>query len=92
MANSIKDQEAILAKLNIYELNPMQLEAIEVIKGFNNIILLSPTGTGKTAAFLIPMIDRILRSQEKNEEIPDRPFKDWQDSNFILILEILNIS
>ena len=38
MANSIKDQEAILAKLNIYELNPMQLEAVEAIKESNNII------------------------------------------------------
>ena len=59
MANSIKDQEAILAKLNIYELNPMQLEAIEVIKGYNNIILLSPTGTGKTLAFSLPLINSL---------------------------------
>ena len=59
MANSIKDQEAILAKLNIYELNPMQLEAVEAIKESNNIILLSPTGTGKTLAFSLPLINSL---------------------------------
>ena len=59
MANSIKDQEAILAKLNIYELNPMQEEAIKVIKENTNVILLSPTGTGKTLAFSLPLINSL---------------------------------
>jgi ATP-dependent RNA helicase DeaD len=57
MANTIKDQEAILAKLNIYELNPMQLEATAVISKTTNTILLSPTGSGKTLAFLLPLIE-----------------------------------
>ena len=43
MTNRIKDQEAILAKLNIYELNPMQEDAIRVIKDHTNIILLLTT-------------------------------------------------
>ena len=56
MANIIKDQQAILEKLNIYELNPMQEEAIPVIETTTNTVLLSPTGTGKTLAFLLPII------------------------------------
>ena len=56
MANSIKDQRDILIKLNIHELNPMQEEAIAVIETTTNTILLSPTGTGKTLAFLLPII------------------------------------
>jgi superfamily II DNA/RNA helicase len=56
MANIIKKQQDILAKLNIYELNPMQEEAIAVIESTPNTILLSPTGTGKTLAFLLPII------------------------------------
>ena len=32
MANDIKDQQDILAKLNIHTLNPMQVEAIAVIE------------------------------------------------------------
>ena len=56
MANMIKDQQDILTKLNIHELNPMQEEAIAVIENTTNTILLSPTGTGKTLAFLLPII------------------------------------
>jgi len=56
MANIIKDQQDILAKLNIYELNPMQEEAIAVIDATPNTMLLSPTGTGKTLAFLLPIL------------------------------------
>jgi len=56
MANSIKDQEDILVKLNVHQLNPMQEEAISVIETTPNTILLSPTGTGKTLAFLLPLI------------------------------------
>ncbi|MEW4924620.1 DEAD/DEAH box helicase [Algibacter sp. 2305UL17-15] len=56
MANSIKDQQDILGKLNIQGLNPMQKEAISIIKKTANTILLSPTGTGKTLAFLLPII------------------------------------
>ncbi|MBT6376945.1 MAG: DEAD/DEAH box helicase [Flavobacterium sp.] len=65
MANSIKDQEGILAKLNIHQLNPMQDEAITAIKTHTNTILLSPTGTGKTLAFSLPLLDSL--DPESNE-------------------------
>ena len=56
MANNIKDQRDILAKLSIAALNPMQEEAMAVIEKTANTILLSPTGTGKTLAFLLPIL------------------------------------
>ena len=59
MANIIKDQQDILAKLNIYELNPMQEEAIATIDANINTILLSPTGTGKTLAFALPLLNTL---------------------------------
>lgn len=59
MANNIKNQEDILAKLNITALNPMQEEAVSVIETTTNTILLSPTGTGKTLAFCLPLIDSL---------------------------------
>jgi ATP-dependent RNA helicase DeaD len=59
MANNIKEQQAILQKLKIHELNKMQNEAIPVIEANENTILLSPTGTGKTLAFLLPIIDAL---------------------------------
>jgi len=59
MANNIKEQQAILQKLKIHELNKMQNEAIPVIETNENTILLSPTGTGKTLAFLLPIIEAL---------------------------------
>lgn len=56
MANSIRTQQDILEKLKIGALNPMQEEAINVIEEAANTVLLSPTGTGKTLAFLLPII------------------------------------
>ena len=68
MANIIKDQQDILAKLNISELNPMQEEAISVIESTRNTILLSPTGTGKTLAFLLPII-KTLDPESKDVQV-----------------------
>lgn len=59
MGNTIKTQEAILAKLNIYELNEMQKEALATVENSENTVILSPTGTGKTLAFLLPVLKLI---------------------------------
>lgn len=57
MANHIRNQQDILKKLGITALNPMQEEALTRISETENTVLLSPTGTGKTLAFLLPLID-----------------------------------
>lgn len=57
MANNIKTQADILQKLNIQILNPMQKEAIPLIEKTPNTIILSPTGTGKTLAFSLPLLN-----------------------------------
>ncbi|MEJ6793248.1 MAG: DEAD/DEAH box helicase [Lacinutrix sp.] len=59
MVNQIKSQQAILNKLNIEALNPMQEEAFLSISSIENTVLLSPTGTGKTLAFLLPTINSL---------------------------------
>lgn len=56
MSNILKNQQNILHKLSIEKLNPMQEEAASVIGANSEIVLLSPTGTGKTLAFLLPLI------------------------------------
>lgn len=56
MSDSIKNQENILNKLSIEKLNPMQEESQLAIHASAETILLSPTGTGKTLAFLLPII------------------------------------
>ena len=59
MRTHIKDRSSILAKLGIKELNDMQQESGETIASKKDVILLSPTGTGKTLAFLLPIIESL---------------------------------
>lgn len=68
MSENIKDQtensqdkltESYLNKFEIEALNPMQLEASKTIQSKSDMVLLSPTGTGKTLAFLLPLIETL---------------------------------
>lgn len=68
MANSIKNQEDVLTKLNIHALNPMQEEAVSVIETTTNTIILSPTGTGKTLAFSLPLL-KVLDPDSKEIQV-----------------------
>lgn len=54
-----KNQRQILEKLGISELNEMQEAAQLAIHSSQEIVLLSPTGTGKTLAFLLPLIAQL---------------------------------
>ena len=56
MSSRIKNREAILRKLGIDALNPMQEAAQQAIHSSSEVVLLSPTGTGKTLAFLLPLV------------------------------------
>ena len=68
MSKIIKDQKEIsndkltgsfLNKFEITALNPMQEEACKTIQLKSDVVLLSPTGTGKTLAFLLPLIEKL---------------------------------
>ena len=59
MAIKHKDQSTILQKLGIASLNPMQIAAGDAIIDHTEVVLLSPTGTGKTLAYLFPIIRSI---------------------------------
>lgn len=59
MQKGVKNQSEILSKLGIKELNPMQKEAHNTIVAQSETILLSPTGTGKTLAFLLPILSQL---------------------------------
>ncbi|MGB1313312.1 MAG: DEAD/DEAH box helicase [Bizionia paragorgiae] len=60
----MKLQDRILNKLGIKALNAMQEEANLGIMAADNVILLSPTGTGKTLAFLLPIINSLQNDIE----------------------------
>lgn len=86
-------QQAI-QKLGFENCTPVQEQAIPHILDGKDVAGLAQTGTGKTAAFLIPLMERILRSiptdqvlaPEEREKTFKRVFKDWQARDFILVL------
>lgn len=86
--------QSAIDQLGYADCTEIQSQAIPVIMEGKDLAGLSQTGTGKTAAFLIPLIERILRAQpitegmtEEEKEIKQkRGFKDWLKLQFILVL------
>jgi ATP-independent RNA helicase DbpA len=52
----VKNEKEILTKLGIDALNAMQQKAMSAIQMNSEVMLLSPTGTGKTLAFALPLV------------------------------------
>lgn len=85
---------AAIQKLGYEDCTPIQEQAMPPVLDGKDVAGLAQTGTGKTAAFVIPIMERILRarpvageiSEEQKALIEKRAFKDWKPQNFILIL------
>lgn len=71
-----KIQNASLGKLGIKELNDMQQAAIEHCRKNDSMVLLSPTGTGKTIAFLLPLLERLDASCNKVQAVVVLPSRE----------------
>lgn len=71
-------------QLGYTETTPIQEQAIPHIISGRDISGLAQTGTGKTAAFLIPLIERILKSE--TDPSHERAFVDWKPFQCILIM------
>src|SRR5690606_7294657 len=54
---------SVLEKLNI-KLNAMQEAAVKGIEGKEDVVLLSPTGSGKTFAFLLPLFLKFKKEKK----------------------------
>jgi ATP-independent RNA helicase DbpA len=66
MEEKIKE---ILENFKIEKLNEMQLASIEANKKENDVILLSSTGSGKTLGFLIPILQRLDKANNKTQAL-----------------------
>ncbi len=58
------DQSAILKQFNITELNDMQKAMLDAITKPNDLVLVSPTGSGKTLGFLLPTLQLLKSNQD----------------------------
>ncbi len=84
----------VIEKVNFVECTPIQEAAIPIVQSGKDLAGLAQTGTGKTGAFLIPLIDRILKGQvstegftaEQLEYIRPLSFSEWKRNHFILVL------
>ena len=86
--------KSAIDKLGYIECTPVQDLTIPLGLDGKDVSGLAQTGTGKTAAFLLPIMERILRARPLPEGAPPdqvelaqkRAFPDWRSQNFILIL------
>lgn len=63
----------ILNRLGLAALNPMQQAATEAWSSGADIVLLSPTGTGKTLAYLLPLVATLTDEAPRAVEMPASP-------------------
>lgn len=77
-----------LEKLGFEHSTPIQDKAIPLVVSGQDVAGLAQTGTGKTAAFLLPLIERVLRAGQEtgDEELDKRGFKEWKHNHFNLVL------
>jgi superfamily II DNA/RNA helicase len=64
VSSNIKNQQEILQKMGIEKLNPMQEAAQAAIHAHAEVMLLSPTGSGKTLGFALPIIQQLDMDKE----------------------------
>lgn len=73
-----------ISNLGYIDATPIQEQAFQPIVSGKDVAGLAQTGTGKTAAFLIPIIERILKAETHPDH--ERAFTDWKAFNQVLIL------
>ena len=80
------DLQHILSKLRITELNEMQQHAAEALLGSDgDVVLLSPTGTGKTLAYLLPLVQLI---DGQSSKVPATPHSQSENGQWPIALVI----
>lgn len=77
-----------LKSLGFERSTPIQDRAIPLVVSGQDVAGLAQTGTGKTAAFLLPLVERVMRSEKKcgDEELDKRGFTEWKHNHYNLVL------
>ena len=56
-----------LEMMGFQEATPIQIKAIPIIQNGRDLIACAQTGTGKTAAFVLPILDKLTQNKKKNK-------------------------
>jgi|GEM_PF-1247679 len=79
-----------IEKLGYKEPSKIQAKAIPLIQSGQDVAGLAQTGTGKTAAFLLPVIQRLYKTREveghETQHADVKPYENWGPRNTVLIL------
>jgi ATP-dependent RNA helicase RhlB len=81
--------QANLDRIGFTDGTKIQEQALPLIREGKDLAGLAQTGTGKTGAFFIPLIDRLLKALKPDEAPADSKtvgFTDWKKKQFILVL------
>ena len=77
MNNNLKETTLEFIKLNnFYELTKVQEEVLKYTSKRKDVIALSKTGTGKTHAYLIPIMEMINTESDKTQVVISLPTRD----------------
>ena len=63
--NISEEMLAAVSSMGFYEATPVQAQAIPIIKSGRDLIAKSQTGTGKTIAFGLPVIENLITDEDK---------------------------
>lgn len=79
----------ILAKLGIGSLNPMQQAAYKaIVEQEKDVIILSPTGTGKTLAYLLPLLQCINPNSDELQAVVIVPGRELALQSYRVLSEV----
>ncbi len=81
--------QANLDQIQFVECTKIQDQAIPWIRKGKDLSGLAQTGTGKTGAFLVPIIDRILKATQPDPTVAESEtvaFPEWKRRQYILVL------
>ena len=82
--------QKLLASISINTLTPVQSLSLPKLHASNSLFIKAPTGTGKTFCYLLPLLDRLIKSPKTFQGFLIFPTKDLAFQAFTVFNTLLN--